>query len=145
MKHRAVLAAIVAMVGACATHAKFEAKMNRFIGQPEGQLVGMYGPPQASYQLNDGSRVLQYTRGGTMVIPGAQTMQPATTNTTGNLTLNQGMQQTTGVYNSTSTTYVPHQAPGTAVQFSCTVNFTIDQGGIIRQWRASGNHCVSDG
>ena len=140
-----ILAAAAALLLAgCATQAKFQAKMDSFVGRPEAVLVGAYGPPQGSYTLNDGSKVLQYSRNGQMVLPGVQTMQPVTTNTTGNVTLNQGMRQTSGSYNSTSTTYVPQQGPATTVQLGCTVNFTIDAGGIVRTWSASGNHCVAN-
>lgn len=132
------------LVAGCATQAKFQTKMDSFVGRPEAVLVGAYGPPQGSYTLNDGSKVLQYSRSGQMVLPGAQTMQPVTTNTTGNVTLNQGMRQTTGTYNSTSTSYVPQQGPATTVQLGCTVNFTIDAAGIVRTWSANGNHCVAN-
>lgn len=106
--------------------------------------IPLNGPPNRSYTLNDGSKVLQYSRSSQMVLPGAQTMQPVTTNTTGNVTMNQGMRQTTGIYNSTSTTYVPQQGPNTTVQLECTVNFTIDATGIVRSWSANGNHCVAN-
>jgi hypothetical protein len=135
---------VVATLAGCATQEKFQAKMDRFVGQSEAVVVGTYGPPQNSYVMNDGSKVLQYTRGSTMVIPGSTTYQPVTTNTSGNVTLNQGLQTTRGTYNQTSTTYVQQQAPGTPINLSCTVNFTIDKEGVVRQWRADGNHCVSN-
>lgn len=143
---RTLIAAAVAalLLAGCATQAKFQTKMNSFMGHSESALIGAYGPPQSSYVLGDGSRVLQYSRSGQMVLPGMQTMQPVTTNTTGNLTLNQGLRQTTGNYNSTSTTYVPQQGPATTIQLGCTVNFTIDAGGTVRAWSATGNHCVAD-
>lgn len=136
------LAAI--LIAGCATQAKFQEKMNSFVGRSEAVLVGHYGPPLGSYTLTDGSKVLQYTRSGQMVLPGAQTTQAVTTNTTGNVTLNQGLHQSTGNYNSTSTTYVPQQAPATVIQLGCTINFTIDAGGTVRAWSANGNHCVAN-
>jgi hypothetical protein len=135
---------VLLFISGCASTAKFEAKMNGFLGQPESRVVSAYGPPQSIYTLADGSRVIQYSRGGSMVLPGATTMQPVTTNTAGNLTLNQGMRQTTGQYNQQSTTYVPQQAPSTTVQFSCTVNFTIGPDSVVREWSANGNRCVAD-
>lgn len=144
MKQLVMTTAVLAALAGCATQAKFQDKMNSFVGRPEAVLVGAYGPPQGSYTLNDGSKVLQYARSGQMVLPGVTTTQPVTTNTTGNMTLNQGMRQTTGTYNQTSTTYVQQEAPSTVVQLSCTVNFTIDAGGVVRAWNASGNHCVAN-
>jgi hypothetical protein len=139
------LAALLVLTG-CATNAKFQAKMDGFVGKPEYVLVGTYGPPQSSYILTDGSRVLQYTRSSQMVLPGQTYTEPVTTNTRGTVTLNQGIQQpqTTGTYNQTSTTYVDKQMPSTVINTSCTVNFTIDRAGIVQAWTASGNRCVAD-
>jgi hypothetical protein len=134
---------LIALAG-CATHGKFVSKMNGFVGQPESVIVGTYGPPQSSYVMNDGAKVLQYTRGGTVMLPGATTSRPVTTNTTGNYTLNQGLNQSTGSYSSQSTTYVQQQAPMTPLNLSCTVNFTVDKAGTVKSWQASGNHCVAD-
>lgn len=137
------LLSVLAATG-CATHAKFLEKMDGFVGQPESVIVGTYGPPQGSYVMNDGSKVLQYTRGRTVMLPGATTYQPVTTNTMGNMTINQGMRSAYGTYNQTSTSYVPQQAPATPLQLWCTVNFTIGQDGIVQRWASSGNRCVAD-
>jgi len=138
-----LLATLTVALTGCATQAMFQAKMNNFIGQSEAVVIGVYGPPQSSYVLGDGTTVIQYTRGGTMVMPGATTYQPVTTNTYGNMTLNQGLNTTTGNYNQTSTTYVQQQGPAIPINLSCTVNFTIDKEGIVRRWNSEGNHCVS--
>lgn len=138
-----LLATLTVALTGCATQAKFQAKMNNFIDQSEAVVIGIYGPPQSSYVLGDGTKVIQYTRGGTMVMPGATTYQPVTTNTYGNMTLNQGLRTTTGNYNQTSTTYVQQQGPAIPINLSCTVNFTIDKEGIVRRWNSEGNHCVS--
>lgn len=135
---------LVVTLAGCATAEKFNTKMNGFVGQPEIAVVSMYGPPQSVYSLQDGQRIISYTRGGQMVLPGVTTTQPVITNTQGNLTLNQGLSQTTGIYSQQSTTYVQQQAPSTTVNLSCTVNFTIDAQGVIRSWSATGNRCVAD-
>ena len=142
MKRFIPLLAVLVFSG-CATQAKFQAKMDNFIGQSERVVVGTYGPPQNSYVLSDGSKVIQYTRGGSVIIPGTTTYKPVTTNTYGNVTLHQGLRTTTGAYNQTSTTYVQQQAPSTPINLSCTVNFTIDKDGIVQRWNAEGNHCVT--
>lgn len=142
MKYKIVILLAVFLAG-CATAGKFNTKMNGFIGGDEAEVVSIYGPPQSVYPLTDGGRVISYTRGGSMVLPGVTTMQPVTTNTTGNITINQGLGQTTGMYSQQSTTYVQQQAPSTTLNLSCTVNFTVDAQGIIRAWSATGNHCVS--
>jgi len=137
-----IIMSVAALIG-CASQAKFQAKMDDFLGQPESVVVGTYGPPQNSYVMNDGSKVLQYSRGNTLVIPGATTYQPVMTNTSGYMTVNQGMRTASGNYNQTSTTYVPQQSPNIPINLSCIVNFTVDREGIVRRWNAEGNHCVS--
>lgn len=145
MKRIGLLICAVA-VTACATTEKFNAKMNGFVGQPDAVVVGMYGPPDSSYTLADGSKVIQYTRGGTGVLPGATTVEPITTNTRGTMSIDLGIRApVTGTYSQTSTTYVTQQGPATTVSLSCTVRFTIDPAGIVRKWAASGNNCTSAG
>jgi hypothetical protein len=143
MKRLLLAATIAAGLSGCATQANFSAKMNGFVGQSEMVVVAAYGPPQGSYVGADGSRVIQYTKGNTLVLPGATTYQPVTTNTTGNAIVNQGLRQVTGSYNQQSTTYIPQQAPATQVNLSCTVTFTVDKEGIVRGWNANGNYCVA--
>lgn len=135
---------LVVFLAGCATAEKFNTKMNGFVGKQEIAVASIYGPPQSVYSLPDGQRVISYTRGGPMVLPGVTTIQPVTTNTTGNLTLNQGLRQSTGTYSQQSTTYVQQQGPSTTLNLSCTVNFTIDVQGVIRSWNAAGNHCVAE-
>lgn len=139
----AALLAAVALTG-CATNAKFQEDWNSMIGNHEIHVLSYYGPPQSSYTLADGSKVLTYTRSAQMVMPGATTYQPVTTNTRGNVTLNRGIQpMATGTYTQQSTTYVQQQAPSTVIPLNCTVHVTIDAKAIVRSWQAQGNHCVA--
>lgn len=142
MKYIIPLAVAIVLSG-CATQANFQSKMDGFIGLPESSVVGTYGPPMSSYVMNDGSKVLQYKRSNTIVMPGVTTSRPVTTNTSGNITLNQGMRTSTGAYSQTSTAYVQEKGEDIPIHFSCTVNFTIDKGGIVQRWAAEGNRCVS--
>lgn len=145
MKLRLLGIACLSVLVGCATSQKFASKMDGFIGQPEIAVISVYGVPQGTYTLTDGTKVITYTRGSNMVLPGATTYEPVRTTTTGNLTLNQGLRQATGNYNQQSTSYVPTQAPATNIALSCTVTFTVDTQGIVRRWASNGNHCVSNG
>jgi hypothetical protein len=130
----------------CATQEGFRNKMNSFVGKPEGHLIQAYGVPNGSYQLADGSRVISYTKGGQVILPGATTTQPVTTNTQGNVSVYRPGQiaPATGAYTQQSTSYVTQQSPGTVVPLSCTVNFTISKDAIVLSWGSSGNHCVAN-
>jgi hypothetical protein len=144
MRRIFVAAAVAAAFAGCATNAKFQAKMNNWVGSPEATLVSRYGPPNSSYVLQDGGRVLQYTKGQNIAIGGGTVMQPVTTYGTGNITANTGGRTTTGTYNQTTTTYIPQQQPTYNVQQVCTVNFTISPQGTVVRWDAQGNHCVAN-
>lgn len=145
MKRILLVAAACAALAGCATQEKFSAKMNGFVGQPESAVVMAYGVPTGSYPLNDGSKVLQYSRSRNVVLPGATTYQPVTTNTYGNVNLNRGIYGSTyGNYSQTSTTMVPQTGPATNIGLSCTVNFMISSAGVVQSWKAEGNHCVSN-
>ena len=143
MRTASIALTALALAG-CATAAKFSARMDSLVGVPESMVVGMYGPPMSSYALSDGSKVIQYRRGGQMLLPGATTYQPVRASTTGNVTMNQGLSQATGTYRQTTTTYVPQTSPSTAVDLYCTLNLIISPAGRVASWSAQGNHCVSE-
>lgn len=130
----AAVVALAAMVG-CATTERFEALMSSWLGHSEAELVSKLGPPNNSYRLQDGGRVLSYSSGATVPIGGGTTYTPMITRTT-------GMIGSTPVYG-TSTTMLPTQMPIYNVPLYCTVNFTINDAGRVTYWQATGNHCVA--
>lgn len=147
LNKRALLqgAVIVACASGCATSAKFAEKLDGLVGASESAVVARYGPPRSSYTLTDGSRVIQYSRGGRAVIPGATTIEPVSTQTSGSFSVSQGAKLPAhGTYNQTSTTYVQKQAPSTVIALSCTFNFMIGADGKVRSWSFEGNNCVSE-
>lgn len=46
----------------CATQAKFKAQMDTWVGSSADSLVTQWGPPQSSYPLTSGGKVLHYSR-----------------------------------------------------------------------------------
>lgn len=142
----ALLGAILAAtLAGCATQEKFNAKMDGFVGQPESALVMAYGVPTGTYPLGDGTKVIQFSRSRNMVLPGATTYQPITSNTYGNVNVNRGVYGTTsGNYSQTSTVMVPQTGPAINITQSCSVNFMISSAGIVQSWKAEGNHCRSN-
>jgi type IV pilus biogenesis protein CpaD/CtpE len=118
---RIVCAVAAASLVGCATTAKFESILDSYIGDPESALISQWGPPDSSYPLGDGSKVLQYRQNGSVVLPG---------------------------YANATTTYVGHQAftsvngmPAMAIAQQCTVNWTVDNNGRVRRWNYNGNAC----
>lgn len=128
------LVATVLLLGGCATSAKFSAKMDRWVGQSEGNLVEGLGPPQSVYTLDKDVKILTYSRQGQMVLPGQIYTTPVTTNTNG--------YYNNTPYSAQSTTYLQQQGAPMVIGMSCTINFTIHSG-LVYAWRANGNNCVS--
>lgn len=144
MKRLLLAFAPVAMLAACATGAKFQEKMNGFIGSSESALLMAYGPPNSSQTLPDGGKIIRYVRSGQAVIPGVTTYQPVTTISSGTASAYSGVRSAYGNYNGTSTTYVPQTGAPIVINQSCAVNFKISPLGVITEWASEGNHCVAN-
>lgn len=126
--------ALLASLPGCATHAKFAANMDGWIGQSELSLVSGMGVPRSVYTIDATSKVLTWTRSGQMVLPGQTYSTPVTTTTTGYVN--------NGAFNAQSTTYIPQQGAATVIGLNCTINVTLHDGQVTA-WRSFGNHCVS--
>jgi hypothetical protein len=116
-----LLIASCAVVAGCATTEKFENMLSSWVGANESALIGSWGPPQSSYSLPDGSKVLQYQRSGQVFIPGYAT---ATTTYAGN----QAFTNINGM-------------PSMAITQQCMVNWTINPDGRVARWSWQGNAC----
>lgn len=62
MRRAPLLAALV--LGACASQAGFDARMQGLVGMSEGDLVQRIGVPEGDFTTPDGRRFLQYERLG---------------------------------------------------------------------------------
>lgn len=137
---RFLILSLVAISG-CATQAKFAEHMDTWVGATEAQLVGNFGPPQSSYVVSDGSKVIGYTRNSTMQMGGGTVMQPVTTHSTATVYGGYGGP----VYgNGSSTTYVPVQQPAYNIELTCSLQFMISKDGRVTSWSSSGNYCVAN-
>jgi hypothetical protein len=73
MKRRGVMfvrivstAMLLVALASCATTANYELMLNTWIGAPESALIGGFGIPDKTYELPDGSKVIEYERRGNM-------------------------------------------------------------------------------
>ncbi len=127
----------------CATTAGYEAVLQSWVGDTTDHLIAVWGLPEQQYPLDGGGRVLQYSRSGEIVIPGATTYQPVTTYTNGSVTAVGTGGMATGSYDGTSTTLVPQTSAPTVIPQQCVTRFTADSSGRITRWAWSGNACRS--
>ena len=140
MKRVLLVAAALHLAG-CATTAGFATMMDGYIGQPESALIARLGVPSSTYQLDAKSKMLQFDKSRTIVLPGMTTTTPVRTTTNGQVSVGQmGQLPATGTYTSTSTTWVPSKAPDVTIAQQCSVRFKVDSG-IVTSWTADGNAC----
>lgn len=135
---RVWLLAVVALAG-CA--AGFEKKLQTWVGAPVDSLVSSWGPPQSAFPLNNGGQVIEYSRSGSMTLPGAMYTTPQTTHHSGTASIYGTGGSATGNYQGTSTTYVTQRGPSTNINLNCVVRFTVDSAGYITKWAWQGNNC----
>jgi len=120
----------------CATTAKYEAKLNTWMGASEESLVASWGVPDKTYDLRDGKKAIEYVDKNTIHTGGYTYTVPQTTYQTGTI----GNQS----YSGTSTTYVTETEPVQRYRIFCRTSFIIDKSGKVESWHHKGNGCVSN-
>jgi hypothetical protein len=119
----------------CATTAKYEAKLNTWIGVNEDSLISGWGVPDKQYNMKDGKKAVEYIHKNTVQTGGYTYTEPRTiyhSGTIGNKT-----------YSGTSTHYVTETTPIQRYKLYCRTTFIIDQSGKVESWHHEGNDCVS--
>jgi hypothetical protein len=140
MKRIFVVTIVASLVG-CATQAKFEAKMDQYIGQTESNIMSAYGQPQSSFVLNDGNKEIQYVKNNVVYALGPNVELPVPGSLGPNHRLTIDAMTTPNFSSRPTTSAVRHQGATVPVNTSCAIKFIIDKEGIVRQWNADGNHC----
>jgi hypothetical protein len=123
MRRSIILAGLCALLGACATEAKYQQVLNTWLGSNETPLVEQWGPPDRIYEL-EGNKYITYVRGRTVYLPGEA---PSS--------------QTTFIGNTAYTNAVGGMPP-MMINQSTVTTFTIKDGKIT-DWRYEGNSCKS--
>lgn len=120
----------------CATTAKYEAKLNNWIGASEDSLVASWGVPNKTYNMPDGKKAMEYVHKETVQSGGYTYAAPQTTYQSGTI----GNKS----YSGTSTTYVTETEPIQKYKLSCKTSFMINNSGKVESWHHEGNDCVSN-
>ena len=134
MKKVLVLLFCLGLYG-CATTAKYDARLNTWIGASEDTLIAAWGVPDKEYQMINGKKAVEYIHKNTLQSGGYRYTVPQTTyhsGTIGNET-----------YSGTSIQYVTETEPVKKYKLFCKTSFVIDKGGKIESWHHEGNNCVS--
>ena len=136
MKKLIYLFVMLMLASGCATTAKYEAKLNTWIGTSEDSLIASWGVPDKTYQMRDGKKAIEYRHKNTIQTGGYTYTTPQTTYESGKI----GDQS----YSGTSTTYVTETTPVQKYKLSCKTSFIINNSGKVESWHHEGNNCVSN-
>ncbi len=136
MRKSIYLFVMVILVSGCATTAKYEAKLNTWIGQSEDSLIAGWGVPNKTYTMSDGKKAIQYVHKNTVQTGGYTYTTPQTTYESGTI----GDKP----YSGTSTTYVTEIEPIRQYKSYCKTSFIINNSGKVESWHHEGNNCVSN-
>jgi hypothetical protein len=120
----------------CATVAKYEAKLNTWMGASEDALIASWGVPDKTYNLSDGKKAIEFVNKDIFETGGYTYYMPETTYHAG----------TVGdkPYSGTSTTYVRETEPVRKRRLYCGTSFIIGSNGKVESWHHEGNNCVSN-
>jgi hypothetical protein len=135
MKKALILLLCLGLCG-CATTAKYEAKLNTFIGQSEDSLIASWGVPDKQYNMSDGKKAIEYVEKSTVRTGGDTYTESRTTYHSGTIG--------DKTYSGTSTQYVTEKTPVERYKLYCKTSFIIDKSGRVESWHHEGNDCVSE-
>lgn len=119
----------------CATTAKYEARLNTYIGQSEDALIASWGVPEKTYELKSGKKAIEFIAKNVYETGGYTYMTSQTTYASGKI----GDKS----YSGTSTTLVPQTEPARKYRMTCKTSFIIGADGRVESWHHDGNNCVS--
>lgn len=132
----------ILIVAGCATTGNYVKILNTWVGAHVDNLIISWGPPQRSYELSDGGKVLEYSNSRNVQMGGYTYTKPQTTYHSGSASAYDSYGGSVyGTYSGTSTTYVQKQSPKYISNLNCTTRFTTDSNGIIIYRAFQGNNC----
>jgi len=120
----------------CATTAKYDTKLNTWIGASEDSLIASWGVPNKEYRMSDGKKAIEYVHKNTIQTGGYTYTQPQTIYQSGTIG--------DKTYSGTSTQYVTEVVPVKNYRLSCKTSFVINNSGTVESWHHEGNNCISN-
>ncbi len=134
---------IVLLLSACATRAKYMAKIQTWVGSSADELISQWGPPSSSTPLSDGGRVLEYVKSKVVHKGGGTLYMPMNTYQSGTVNAFTPGGYGTANYNGTVTQNVPINIPASTSIDWCKTRFTTNAKSIITKCAIEGNDCTS--
>ncbi|MBO5443658.1 MAG: hypothetical protein J6A33_07750 [Alphaproteobacteria bacterium] len=119
---------------ACATQQKYDNKLQGFVGKTEAQLVKKWGRPSSSKIMDNGNKVLTYTKANDIYVPSEFYLN--------NPDMLPG-QETVYAPFTNDYDFTPYgETFGYKAEQICQTSFLI-QNGYVTAWKWKGNNCVA--
>ena len=135
MKKISFILIIAFLLFACATPAKYDAKLNALVGLSKAELIQKLGQPGAAKILANGDELLSYVKADNVYVPSEYYLYNQ-----GNL-----YNEVDGIYSPFLGDYdfSPYGASfGYQVEYYCQTVFLL-QNGRVTGWKWKGNNCVA--
>lgn len=136
MKARFLAASMVLVLQliGCATTSteNYEKILQTWVGMHVDELVLDWGPPQSSFELSTGDKVIEYHDVRYVYVPAFSYPIPQTYH-----------YRTPEGSTGTIRTYAEHKIPAQSYTRSCKTRFIISADGIIKQWDWKGDNCTA--
>lgn len=124
----------------CATTENYERILDSWVGVHVDELVSTWGPPDKSFDLSDGGKVIEYFSSRKTQYGGNRYTQPITSyHTISTPSSTPGQPPTRNVV--ATTTYITKTTPTHTVTQTCKTLFTLDKQGLITRWKWRGDDC----
>lgn len=135
MKHAVILSLMISafVLTSCRTTEGYRQKMGSYVGASEAELIDAFGVPSDSYELDNGTKVLQYNYSQQSFVA-----DPAFGSSFGHYA---GRRH--GYSNYTSA-YVPLSPPQRVVTSSCQTLFKLNRKRQVIDFGFKGNSCLAN-
>lgn len=134
MKKNNLLLASLFLLFACATSAKYDVKLNNYVGDTKANLVKELGKPSAVKVMANGDEVLSYVKANNVYVPSEYYIYNQDS------VANEDMIYSPFLGNYDFTPYA--QSFGYQVEEICQTAFLV-QSGVVTGWKWRGNNCVA--
>ena len=122
----------LALITGCATTENYEKILQTWVGKHVDELVLVWGPPQSSFELSTGDRVIEFHDVKYVYIPVLSYPISRTYH-----------YRTPGGSVGTIETHTEHEIPAQSYTRSCKTRFIVGADELIKQWEWEGDYCTA--
>jgi|TARA_E500000178_G_C16830014_1_gene665593 hypothetical protein len=136
-----LMVVLLFVLAGCKTTENYQKILRSWVGQPVDNLLMQWGPPDNTYSLSNGGKILEYNYEKHFQLGGETVTVPQTTYHSGRVRMYGNGSSQYGNYSGSSTTYVEKKTPVQNYTWKCITRFTVSENSIITGWEHEGNYC----